>query len=70
MPVDNPEIDREYRMTGEAKTLCCEGRLSPGEIVRVAKRTSKNRLMVKPSAQGFHKVKRSAFRLNVEENTL
>ena len=67
MPVDSPEPGREYRVTGTIPALCCEGELSPGELVTVTEQTSKNRLMVKPRTQGFHKVKRSTFRMNVEE---
>jgi hypothetical protein len=65
--VETPHIDKEYRVTGEIPALCCEGRLAPGEIVRVVRQTSKNRLLVKPRTQGFHRVKRSTFRMNVEE---
>lgn len=67
MTVEAPRVGGTYRMTGEVKALCCTGALRPGEIVTVTEQTSKNRLLVKPKKQGSHKVKRSAFRLNVEE---
>lgn len=69
MPVEAPRVGGTYRMTGEVKALCCDGRLRPGEIVAVTEQTSKNRLLVKPEKQGFHRVKRSAFRMNAEELT-
>lgn len=67
MPVEAPRVGGTYRMTGEVEKLCCDGALRPGAVVTVSQQTSKNRLLVKPEGQGFHKVKRSAFRLNVEE---
>lgn len=65
--IESPEVGRRYRVTGKIKALCCEGWINPGEVVEVTKRSSKNRLLVKPERQGFHRVKRSTFRMNVEE---
>lgn len=68
MTVKSPEPGRRYQVTGDIKALCCTGALYPGNVIRVVEQTSKNRLLIKNESRGgLHKVKRSTFRMNVEE---
>jgi hypothetical protein len=52
-------LNKSYELTDDIKTLCCRRVLKKGEIVKVYKYTSKNRLLVIEKNNSVHKIKRS-----------
>ena len=76
--VEHLVLEKVYRVSATIKTRCCTHTLQPGDLVKVVRQTSPNRVLVGHQTEAFkigsdgkgwcgHKVRKSTLRMSVEE---